>query len=82
MSFIFLSFEFLFLTLIAFQTVLNKSDIQVKLYAAHRTVHTTQTRKWVWQLLWNIKRFVNEIFTQKVYSSKHTQLEFRKQMSF
>lgn len=51
MSFIFLSFEFLFLTLIAYQTVLNKSDIQVKLYAAHRTVHTTQTRKWVWQLL-------------------------------
>lgn len=51
MSFIFLSFVFLFLTLIAYQTILNKSDIQVKLYTACRTVYTMQTHKWVWQLL-------------------------------
>lgn len=65
MSFIFLSFVFLFLTLIAYQTILNKSDLQVKLYTACRTVYTTQTHKWLWQPLWNIKRFINEIFTQK-----------------
>lgn len=45
MSFIFLSFVFLFLTLIAYQTILNKSDIQVKLYTACRTVYNMQTHK-------------------------------------
>lgn len=51
MIFIFLSFVFLFLALMAYQTMLNKPDTQAKLHTACRTVFTMQTRKWAWQPL-------------------------------
>lgn len=82
MIFIFLSFVFLFLTLIAPQTMFNKADTQVKLCTACRTAFTMQARKWAWQPLWNIKRFISKIFTPKNLQFKTSPIRIQRADEF